>query len=56
MRTQWAWVYLRDDRGARLITGDIDWLLERATPASADTAPGRRTGVATGSPPPWDRS
>ena len=26
---EWAWVYLRNDRGARLITGDVHALLER---------------------------
>ena len=26
---QWAWVYLRNERGARLITGDVEPLLER---------------------------
>jgi NADH:ubiquinone reductase (H+-translocating) len=26
---EWAWTYLRDDRGARLITGDVEPLLER---------------------------
>jgi NADH dehydrogenase len=26
---EWAWTYLRNDRGARLITGDIEPLLER---------------------------
>ena len=26
---EWAWVYLRNDRGARLITGDVEPLLER---------------------------
>jgi NADH dehydrogenase len=27
---EWAWVYLRNERGARLITGDVEKLLERA--------------------------
>lgn len=27
--TEWAWVYLRNERGARLITGDVEPLLER---------------------------
>ena len=27
--SEWAWVYLRNDRGARLITGDVEPLLER---------------------------
>jgi NADH dehydrogenase len=27
--TEWAWMYLRNDRGARLITGDVEPLLER---------------------------
>ena len=31
---QWAWVYVRDDRGARLITGDVERLLDRAPPPS----------------------
>jgi NADH dehydrogenase len=26
---EWAWMYLRNDRGARLITGDVEPLLER---------------------------
>ncbi len=26
---EWAWTYIRDDRGARLITGDVEPLLER---------------------------
>ena len=26
---QWAWLYLRNERGARLITGDVESLLER---------------------------
>jgi NADH dehydrogenase len=26
---EWAWTYLRNDRGARLITGDVEPLLER---------------------------
>lgn len=26
---EWAWVYLRNERGARLITGDVEPLLER---------------------------
>ena len=28
---QWAWLYLRYESGARLITGDIDSLLNRDT-------------------------
>lgn len=28
----WAWVYLRNESGARLITGDIEPLLERGEP------------------------
>jgi NADH dehydrogenase len=27
---EWAWVYLRNERGARLITGDVETLLARA--------------------------
>jgi NADH dehydrogenase len=27
--SEWAWMYLRNDRGARLITGDVEPLLER---------------------------
>jgi NADH dehydrogenase len=27
--SEWAWMYLRNDRGARLITGDIEPLLKR---------------------------
>ncbi|MBV8453279.1 MAG: cytochrome d ubiquinol oxidase subunit II [Deltaproteobacteria bacterium] len=27
--TEWAWLYLRNERGARLITGDVEQLLER---------------------------
>ena len=27
--TEWAWVYLRNERGARLITGEVEPLLER---------------------------
>jgi NADH dehydrogenase len=27
--TEWAWMYVRDDLGARLITGDVEPLLER---------------------------
>jgi NADH:quinone reductase (non-electrogenic) len=27
--SQWAWVYLRNERGARLITGDVERLLKR---------------------------
>jgi NADH dehydrogenase len=26
---EWAWTYVRNDRGARLITGDVEPLLER---------------------------
>jgi NADH dehydrogenase len=26
---EWAWTYLRNDRGSRLITGDVEPLLER---------------------------
>ena len=26
---EWAWIYVRNDRGARLITGDVEPLLER---------------------------
>jgi NADH dehydrogenase len=26
---EWAWIYIRNDRGARLITGDVEPLLER---------------------------
>jgi NADH dehydrogenase len=26
---EWAWTYLRNDRGARLITGEVEPLLER---------------------------
>jgi NADH:ubiquinone reductase (H+-translocating) len=26
---EWAWLYLRDERGARLITGDVEPLLDR---------------------------
>ena len=29
--TEWAWMYLRNDRGARLIIGDVEPLLERGT-------------------------
>src|SRR5262249_766046 len=31
--TQWAWVYLRFERGARLITGDPEPLIQRGAPA-----------------------
>jgi hypothetical protein len=26
---EWAWLYLRNERGARLITGDVEPLLDR---------------------------
>ena len=29
--TEWAWMYFRNDRGARLITGDVEALYERGT-------------------------
>ena len=33
--TEWAWMYFRNDRGARLITGDVEALYERgASPPS----------------------
>jgi NADH dehydrogenase len=28
---QWGWVYLRNERGARLITGDVEPLLQRGS-------------------------
>jgi NADH dehydrogenase len=30
--TEWAWMYFRNDRGARVIIGDVEPLLERGTP------------------------
>ena len=35
--TEWAWVYLRNERGARLITGDVEPLLERGEHRAAVT-------------------
>lgn len=32
---EWAWVYFRNERGARLITGDVETLLARAAGSSA---------------------
>ena len=31
---EWGWMYFRNDRGARLIVGDVEPLLERGTPTS----------------------
>jgi NADH dehydrogenase len=37
---EWGWMYLRNERGARLITGDVESLLERGAPGRpADPKP-----------------
>ena len=33
---EWAWVYFRNERGARLITGDVEKLLDRACGVTED--------------------
>ena len=40
--SEWAWVYFRNERGARLITGDVETLLARAVEgrAHADSSAG----------------
>ncbi|HEY2663581.1 MAG TPA: NAD(P)/FAD-dependent oxidoreductase [Candidatus Binataceae bacterium] len=45
--SEWAWMYWRSDRGARLITGDVEPLLERgkkraSRSASCDSQEGKR--------------
>ena len=42
---EWAWVYLRNERGARLITGDIDHIVRPPAPlpSQKETAPTVRT-------------
>lgn len=32
---EWAWIYLRNERGARLITGDVGALLQRVRPVAS---------------------
>ncbi len=32
---EWGWMYLRNERGARLITGDVEALLERGAPGAS---------------------
>jgi hypothetical protein len=35
---EWAWVYLRNERGARLITGEVEQILERGATARASSS------------------
>ena len=39
---EWAWTYLRNERGARLIIGDVEPLLERGPAGRADQSPTQR--------------
>jgi NADH:ubiquinone reductase (H+-translocating) len=38
---EWAWVYLWNERGARLITGDVEPLLERSRREAVEGRSGR---------------
>ena len=35
---EWAWVYIRNERGARLITGNIDHIVRSQAPLPAPAA------------------
>jgi len=51
---EWAWLYVRNERGARLITGDVERLLERGRYESRyvdGRESSQKTGVAAGSNP-----